>query len=52
VGSRLSNDDRIISSLQNKYGVDEYHDRPIPGLFDPAYTLPMTAATNAASTNA
>jgi uncharacterized Zn-binding protein involved in type VI secretion len=52
VGSRLSNGDRIVESLQNKFAVDEYHDRPIPGLFDPAYTLRKTAATNGASIDA
>jgi uncharacterized Zn-binding protein involved in type VI secretion len=52
VGSRLSNGDRIVESLQNKFAVDEYHDRPIPGLFDPAYTVPKTAATDGASIDA
>jgi len=40
VGSRLSNGDRIIESLQHVQGVTEYHGRPIDGLFDPAYVPP------------
>jgi hypothetical protein len=52
VGSRLSNGDRIIASLQNKFGIDEYHDSPIPGLFDPSYTQPITAAMNGANIDA
>ena len=37
VGSRLSNGDRIVESLQRGRGVVEHHDRPITGLFDPTY---------------
>jgi uncharacterized Zn-binding protein involved in type VI secretion len=52
VGSQLSNGDRIVESLQNKFAIDEYHDRPIPGLFDPTYTVPRTAAADGASIDA
>jgi uncharacterized Zn-binding protein involved in type VI secretion len=52
VGSRLSNGDRIIESLQNKRGISEYHNCPILGPFDPAYTLPTSATTDGATINA
>ena len=52
VGSRLTNGDRIIESLQNQRGISEYHDCPILGLFDPAYTLPTSATTDEAAINA
>lgn len=37
VGSRLSNGDQITESLQRRVSIAEYHDRTIPGLFDPTY---------------
>ena len=38
VGSRLSNGDRIVESLQDSWGITVRADKPIPGLFDPTYT--------------
>jgi hypothetical protein len=52
VGSRLSNGDRIVESLQKESGVDEYHYIPIPGLFDPAYRFPFDAGRDAESIHA
>jgi uncharacterized Zn-binding protein involved in type VI secretion len=40
VGSRLSNGDRIVESLQRGRGIAEYHGNPIDGLFDAAYVPP------------
>jgi uncharacterized Zn-binding protein involved in type VI secretion len=37
VGSRLSNGDRIVQSLQSSWGVEVREGNPIEGLFDPAY---------------
>jgi uncharacterized Zn-binding protein involved in type VI secretion len=43
VGSRLSNGDRIVESLQRRRGIAEYHGKPIDGLFDPTYVPPSRA---------
>ncbi|WP_197732804.1 PAAR domain-containing protein [Paraburkholderia pallida] len=37
VGSRVSNGDRIIESLQDALGINVHPDIPIAGLFDSAY---------------
>ncbi|WP_175864899.1 PAAR domain-containing protein [Burkholderia cepacia] len=40
VGSRLSNGDVITQTLQDGAGIRVTDDKPIPGLFDPAYVPP------------
>jgi uncharacterized Zn-binding protein involved in type VI secretion len=40
VGSRLSNGDRIVKSLQTGSGINERAGKPIEGLFDPDYVPP------------
>jgi hypothetical protein len=42
VGSRLSNGDTIKETLQDDFGITVRSDKPVPGLFDPAYVLPLT----------
>lgn len=45
VGSGLSNGDTITESLQDGWGITVRDGERIPGLFDPAYSLPPNAAT-------
>jgi hypothetical protein len=40
VGSRLSNGDEIIETLQTGRGIVASRDKPIEGLFDPSYVPP------------
>ena len=42
VGSRLSNGDTITETSQGGFGITVRSDQPVPGLFDPAYVLPLT----------
>ena len=42
VGSRLNNGDTIKETLQDDFGITVRIDKPVPGLFDPAYVLPLT----------
>ena len=42
VGSRLSNGDTIKETLQDDFGITVRSDKTVPGLFDPAYVLPLT----------
>lgn len=44
VGSRLDNGDKIVETLQDFWGVTDSADKPIQGLFDPAY-VPAPADT-------
>jgi uncharacterized Zn-binding protein involved in type VI secretion len=37
VGSRLSNGDRVAETPQNYFGIEVRPDKPVLGLFDPAY---------------
>ncbi|SAL67963.1 hypothetical protein AWB69_07909 [Caballeronia udeis] len=46
VGSRLSNDDTITETLQDGFGITVRDGKPVPGLFDPAYTLPPIVDTD------
>lgn len=46
VGSRLSNGDRIIETLQTCYGITVRDGQPVPGLFDPAYVAPPAQTTH------
>jgi uncharacterized Zn-binding protein involved in type VI secretion len=40
VGSGLSNGDRIVETLQNRWGISVLDAKGIEGLFDPAYVVP------------
>jgi uncharacterized Zn-binding protein involved in type VI secretion len=40
VGSRPSNGDTITETLLQKAGITVQDGKPLPGLFNPAYTLP------------
>ncbi|AQG97833.1 hypothetical protein A9R05_02575 [Burkholderia sp. KK1] len=44
IGSRLSNGDRIVESLQDRAGLFICHCRIIPGLFDKSYVAPDYSA--------
>lgn len=44
VDSRLSNGDTITETLQDRWGITVRGSERIPGLFDPAYTLPPSVA--------
>jgi uncharacterized Zn-binding protein involved in type VI secretion len=46
VGSRLSNGDTITETLQDGFGITVREGKPVPGLFDPAYTLRPIADTD------
>jgi uncharacterized Zn-binding protein involved in type VI secretion len=46
VGSRLSNGDTITETLQDSFGITVRSDKPVPGLFDPAYVLPLAEPVN------
>jgi uncharacterized Zn-binding protein involved in type VI secretion len=46
VGSRLSNGDNITETLQDGFGITVRSDKPVPGLFDPAYVLPLADPVN------
>jgi hypothetical protein len=46
VGSCLSNGDTITKTLQDGWGITVRDGERIPGLFDPAYTLPPNTATH------
>ncbi|WP_179258430.1 PAAR domain-containing protein [Caballeronia sordidicola] len=52
VGSRLSNGDTIAETLQDGFGITVREGELIPGLFDPAYTLPPIADTNSGTIHA
>jgi uncharacterized Zn-binding protein involved in type VI secretion len=52
VGSRLSNGDTITETLQDGFGITVREGELIPGLFDPAYTLPPIADTNSGTIHA
>jgi hypothetical protein len=52
VGFRLSNGDTITETLQDAWGITVRDGEHIPGLFDPAYTLPQTSATHGGNTHA
>jgi len=52
VGSRLTNGDTITETLQDGCGITVCEGKPVPGLFDPAYTLPPTAGTDGAASHA
>jgi uncharacterized Zn-binding protein involved in type VI secretion len=52
VGSRLSNGDTITETLQDSFGITVRTDKPIPGLFDPAYVLPLTKSVEEGSAHA
>ncbi|WP_438395514.1 PAAR domain-containing protein [Caballeronia sp. DA-9] len=52
VGSRLSNGDTITETLQDGFGITVRDGEPIPGLFDPAYTLPPMVGADGAITHA
>jgi uncharacterized Zn-binding protein involved in type VI secretion len=42
VVSRLDNGDTITETLQDDFGITVRSAKPVPGLFDPAYVLPLT----------
>ena len=46
VGSRLSNGDNITETLQDGFGITVRSDKPVPGLFDPAYVPPLADPVN------
>jgi uncharacterized Zn-binding protein involved in type VI secretion len=46
VGSRLSNGDTITETLQDGFGITVRSDKPVLGLFDPAYVLPLAEPVN------
>jgi uncharacterized Zn-binding protein involved in type VI secretion len=46
VGSRLSNGGTITETLQHGFGITVRSDKPVPGLFDPVYVLPLADAVN------
>lgn len=46
VGSRLSNGDTITETLQDGFGIKVGSDKPVLGLFDPAYVLPPAEPFN------
>jgi uncharacterized Zn-binding protein involved in type VI secretion len=46
VGSRLDNGDKITETLQDGFGITVRSDKPVPGLFDPAYVLPLAKPVN------
>ena len=52
VGSRLSNGDTITEKLQDGFGISVPDGELIPGLFDPAYTLPPIVETDEGTANA
>jgi uncharacterized Zn-binding protein involved in type VI secretion len=52
VGSRLSNGDTITETLQDEWGITVRNGEQIPGLFDPAYMLPLSAITDRGSSHA
>ncbi len=52
VGSRLSNGDTITETLQDRFGITVRDGKPVPGLFDPAYTLPPTEAMSGGASHA
>jgi uncharacterized Zn-binding protein involved in type VI secretion len=52
VGSRLSNGDTITETLQDGFGITVRDGKPVPGLFDPTYTLPLTADTDGKNVHA
>jgi uncharacterized Zn-binding protein involved in type VI secretion len=53
VGSRLSNGDTITETLQDGFGITVRDGKPVPGLFDSAYTtLPPTATTDGGASHA
>jgi uncharacterized Zn-binding protein involved in type VI secretion len=52
VGSRLSNGDTITETLLDGWGITVREGDAIPGLFDPAYTLPPIAKTDGGSNHA
>lgn len=52
VGSRLSNGDTITETLQDGWGITVREGETIPGLFDPAYTLPPIATKDGGSNHA
>ncbi|TDN70674.1 PAAR motif-containing protein [Paraburkholderia sp. BL10I2N1] len=52
VGSRLSNGDTITTAMQDEFGITVRDGEDISGLFDPAYMLPLRAATDRGSIDA
>ena len=52
VSSRLSNGDTITETLQDGFGISVREGELIPGLFDPAYTLPPIVETDEGTANA
>jgi uncharacterized Zn-binding protein involved in type VI secretion len=46
VGSRLSNGDTITETSQGGFGITVRSDKPVPGLFDPDYVLPLAEPVN------
>jgi uncharacterized Zn-binding protein involved in type VI secretion len=52
VGSCLDNGDTIVETLQDFWGVSDRADKPIHGLFDPAYVSIPAGAVDAGSGHA
>jgi uncharacterized Zn-binding protein involved in type VI secretion len=52
VGSRMSNGDTIAETLQDGCGITVRDGEPVPGLFDPGYTLPPDTTANGAENHA
>jgi uncharacterized Zn-binding protein involved in type VI secretion len=52
VGSRLSNGDTITETLQDGCGITVRDGVPVPGLFDPTYTLPPIVDTDGGTIHA
>jgi hypothetical protein len=50
VDSRLSNGGTITDTLPDGFGITVRSNKPVPGLFDPAYVLPLAEQVNAGST--